>query len=97
MPSFLQQKITPNLCPGNRSHSASVTSMLRTLKSAVEAFLDTNICYADIVLPDPDGTQAHQRDVINTKAMKAVGLRQSLTIQRAGRLALYANDGYNYG
>jgi hypothetical protein len=64
--------------------------MLRTLKSAVEAFLDTDICYSDIVLPDPD-TQIYQRDVIS-KAINTVGLRQSLQILRAGKLAVYAND-----
>ncbi|KAH8734580.1 hypothetical protein BGZ61DRAFT_473304 [Ilyonectria robusta] len=66
-----------------------VKALLTEFKAVVEAVLGTQICFAELVIPDL--RQSYQRRVIE-EALVAVGLRQMLSTSDAPKAALYAND-----
>jgi hypothetical protein len=86
LPPSLQQ-VTLGLC-SRQPDSVGAVSLLRALKYSVESYLGTTFCFADVVVPDL--SRIYQIGVIE-KAIKAVGLRQTLETLNAGKLALIAN------
>lgn len=70
-------------------HNSDVISMkalLATLNSAVEAYLGTNICYAELSMDDAEG---HKKSVAE-EALRAIGLRQVHSTRRANPVAAVA-------
>lgn len=74
---------------GRNADFEVVKALLIEFKAIVEVVLGTQICFAELVIPDPH--QNYQRRVIE-EALVAVGLRQMIGTSDAPKAALYAND-----
>lgn len=64
--------------------------MIHALKSLTEEYLGTTFCFVDIAVPDASPAN-YQREIFET-AVRAAGLRQSISTQTAGRIAVLANQ-----
>jgi hypothetical protein len=61
--------------------AVNMKALLSTLKTALESYLGTNICFATLILDDPKSYQAN----VVQEALKTLGLRQVFpTIRAAG-------------
>ncbi|KAF1957719.1 hypothetical protein CC80DRAFT_491094 [Byssothecium circinans] len=74
-----------DICRG--TDFTSTKALLATLKSAVESYLGTNICFAGLSL---DGVEEHTRDIAQ-EALQALGLRQVIPTVQPARYAVHAN------
>jgi hypothetical protein len=97
--SFMRQEqtLSPDtpLCSvlgtcARKPDAGAARDMIEALKSSAEAYFGTTFCFVSIAVPDASKGN-YQKEILEA-AVRASGLRQSMSTQSAARIAIYANQ-----